>query len=264
MYIKYIFRTILRSIAIGWNHPKVVSAWVFTAFNTIPGFKFSVKLPDDRFQKRNKDRDDGKPTGWNEFEKFFTLSLMGMTVLKFRISDEYQLNLHNFFFKRKARQETGFALEKFRENGFSITFSPRIKVFEPGCNAGKFLYYFIDYYGAEGVGVDIFKSAIDIAKKANIFNDAEFYVSDLVKSDFLSRFSENHFDLTVVSSHFIHVSHFGEFFEKYVSRIVMISKEIIVMERYDPLLENILHKNSFKIFSAGTADLPLIYAYLKK
>ena len=143
-----------------------------------------------------------------------------------------------------------------KSRGIKLNLDHKSIIFEPGCNVGKILTYFSDKYGCNVLGVDIFEPSISAAKKTSISKKETFICKNLVTSQFLNVYSNNHFDLVLLSSHLVHIKHHELGLKLYLRELQRIGKQVIFFEKKDADLLQIAKKLNFELlevydFSVG-------------
>ncbi|MFN4164139.1 MAG: class I SAM-dependent methyltransferase [Ferrovibrio sp.] len=184
---------------------------------------------EDRVKKKQAHRLRGEAVGWADSSRQIRLMVLGRAIPLIQLNGAEEANLQQFYFSRPARFIEQ-AIGHLRDRGFDLALPPRARIFEPGCNAGRYLYYFSDTYDCSICGADIFPPAIHIARKADLFRCARFITADLLRSPFLELFEDRHFDLVVCSSHLSHIMHATDKPEEYLRRLQRIARTTIFLE----------------------------------
>lgn len=233
---RYCLLSIWRSVKIGIKFPRPFIS--FLLFFLLRPFGVKIQRIVEPVHVRQKDAAVKffMPLGWVMGERMYRYTVFNRQFLS-RKHSETEANILNFFFLRNP-----FGLLKIfkgiEQMGGNLVLRKRMKIFEPGCNAGKLLFFLKDLFSGDISGCDIYEPAIKVAKLASGAND-HFFCADLVNSSYLDRFNENGFELTIINSHLTHVFHLQNF-TRYFSELLRISQQIVVYERYTLELFNFL------------------------
>jgi SAM-dependent methyltransferase len=172
------------------------------------------------------------PTGWASTGRELEISLRGRRMLSVALAEGAEANAQQFYFSRSLKDMKA-ALRVFAQHRKTLPLHAGALVFEPGCNAGRYLFYFADRYGCRVFGADVYAPAIDVAKCIALFPGEQFIVTDLVTGKMLEAFSDRHFDMVFLSSHLAHVIHLPGGVKKYLERLMRISKTVIFVEKLE-------------------------------
>lgn len=245
--IRYFLFTTLRFTVLCWNRPKAMLAFGLLRAQKIMPLATLTTVRENVSAVRKKIKRNHQSWGWAVEKRHFVFRFLDMTICTFTISDACQLNLLTFFLNRNPKP-IRVAMEKFDAMGSPIRIDPGMKVFEPGCNAGRNLFFFRDYHGASIVGADIYEPAVRLARKADIFKSADIRVADLVNGDYLSQFRANEFDLTIIRSHLVHVAHIEPSLrDAYFKRLLRISRRVLVIEKQNKVVDQFLSQYGFRV-----------------
>jgi hypothetical protein len=109
------------------------------------------------------------------------------------------------------------------------------RIFEPGCNVGRNLWWLRRAFGCEVVGMDVSARAIETAvtKLWKGVDRARFVVGDVLAPDALAGFPTGHFDLALTRWHLIHVPA-GPCKIAYVQELKRIARTLLVLEPVRP------------------------------
>jgi len=107
----------------------------------------------------------------------------------------------------------------------------RSKVLEPGCNVGRNLFAIQRRYGCRVSGIDISRKAIEIAQNDiwRFMTRANFYVEDVLDTDFFDRIRENQFDLVFTRWHLVHLPR-STVKSQYIETLKRVGKIFIAFE----------------------------------
>jgi hypothetical protein len=109
------------------------------------------------------------------------------------------------------------------------------RVFEPGCNVGRNLWWLRREFGCEVFGMDVSARAIDTAVRKiwKGVDRARFVVGDVLAPDALADFPTGHFDLVLTRWHLIHLPA-GAHKTAYVRELKRIGRTLLVLEPVRP------------------------------
>lgn len=184
----------------------------------------------DRHALKDLAKQNGMPTGWASTGRELEISLLGRRMFAIPLDEGAEANAQQFYFSRSLR-DMKMAMCIFAQYGKVVPLHPGALVFEPGCNAGRYLYYFADRYGCRILGADVYAPAIEAARYAAVFQGEQFVIADLVGGKILEAFADRHFDLVFLSSHLAHVMHLPGGVKKYLERLMRISKTVVFVEK---------------------------------
>lgn len=258
-WIRYLFLTSLRVFVLCWNRPKaILASGIVRAPKVLPLIKVTTHR-ENVSAVRKKIKRKRQSWGWAVEKREFTLQVRDKKIFAFSLDDTSHLNLHTFFLNRSPAPLQS-AIEKFRRLGSPLKIYPGMRVFEPGCNAGRNLFFFKDFYRASIIGADVYEPAVHLARKADIFKNANFFVADLVESQFLDQFLENEFDLTIIRSHIVHIAHIeSPKRQAYLERLIKISRQVLVIEKQNIIVDRFLEQFNFKVITSNGTR----YGYLR-
>jgi SAM-dependent methyltransferase len=109
------------------------------------------------------------------------------------------------------------------------------RVFEPGCNVGRNLWWLRREFGCEVSGMDISARAVETAT-TRLWKGpdrARFVVGDVLTPGVLSGFPDAHFDLVLTRWHLIHLPA-GEPKTAYVGELKRIARALLILEPTRP------------------------------
>lgn len=242
----YLVRSWVRHFVLAVHYPKAAVGAVLQALPSRGPVRWETKCTEDRHATKEAAKKRGEAVGWANSGREITLCVFNKPLLTVTLSEGAESNVQQFFFSRPVAHIRR-ALSVFAELGVPLPLKKGATIFEPGCNAGRYLYYLADRYDCRVVGADIFEPAITVARHANICGDAKFTAADLVRSGFLELFADQHFDLVMCSSHLAHIVHLHTEFEGYLLRLRRITKVMIFLENAAPGLEETARRLGFQV-----------------
>ncbi|MCE7887417.1 MAG: class I SAM-dependent methyltransferase [Alphaproteobacteria bacterium PRO2] len=208
-------------------YPKSGIASFLSKCGRLPLCHYEEKRLGDAVREKIERREQNLSVGWAKFGKVVRFKFCGVSLIGFSLSEE-EINVQQFYFYRSAQLLREY-LNELKALNFQVPTKKGFSVFEPGCNCGGLLFNFADHYGAKIHGADIYAPAIKSAKRLDYLKEADFECADVIQSQYLKKFSDRHFDIVFVSSHFTHIMHVVEL-ENYISELKRISSTIICVE----------------------------------
>lgn len=230
-YFTFLCRSSLRTAVLAFRFPRAAAvAMLQKAFRGRP-FSVTIKNCKDRHVLKEQAKKTVLPVGWASTGRSLEISLAGKRLMSIALAEGAEANAQQFYFSRSLKDMRA-ALRVFAKHGKSLPVHHGALVFEPGCNAGRYLYYFADRYGCRIFGADVYAPAVDVAESAAIFPGEKFMVSDLVCGKALEAFADHHFDLVFLSSHLAHVTHLPGGVKAYLGRLMRVARTVIFIEMH--------------------------------
>lgn len=188
----------------------------------------------------------GCPTGFASTARVLAISLAGKKLLSIKLNKGAEANAQQFYFSRSLK-DIKSALKIFAENGKKLNLHNKALVFEPGCNVGKYLFYFSDLYECQIYGADVYPPACKVADCAALFHGEKIILSNLLSGKLLESFSDQHFDLVFISSHLAHVTHLRGGVKTYLERLTRIGKTTVFIEKNEDKIKKAARELGFWI-----------------
>lgn len=245
-YIKRGFRFFKTSL----RYKRIFLFYFLTKLFPFTFFNFQISHVQDNeliksYKRKNKDS-----VGWAHSEKKLELTVFGKSIYKCVITDPEEVNIHHFYFSRSLKPFIN-SLQYLKKKGIKLNLNNKSIVFEPGSNVGKILTFFCDKYKCNVLGVDVFEPSILAAKKTSISKKETYICKNLVTSNFLKVFSNDHFDLVLLSSHLAHIKHHEFGLKTYIKELQRISKQVIFFEKEDVDLLKVSRKLNFELLQVN-------------
>lgn len=158
-------------------------------------------------------------------KRFKHLRLFGFTLLKWPY---YETIEGNYW---KPANDIVQLVKEMQESGIISTLDEYSKIFEPGCNVGRNLYYLQQEFNCEVVGLDISEKAIEIAEQ-KIWKGRrryKFCVDNALTTDFFNKLDNNTFDLVITRGHLMHIP-LSDAKRKYVETLKRIGRTLVILE----------------------------------
>ncbi|MCC7305660.1 MAG: class I SAM-dependent methyltransferase [Alphaproteobacteria bacterium] len=212
---------------LGVMAPRAFGIFVLLCLLRPLGAGLKAVMPDDKAQTRGQRVHEGKTIGWAEGARIYRIAL-GPFKIDFPVRDGKTMQALNFYYLRPS----SFILRDlaaFDKKGMHVALHESMRVFEPGCNAGRMLLMFRDLYSANVTGLDLFAPAIKIAKKIG-GTRADFRCANVLEDAWLKSLPDDYFDLSIASSFINHVSHL-EGYEDFLQNLARISRQVYIHDR---------------------------------
>lgn len=230
-YARLILRSALRTLVLSCKYPRAaLAAGLQKIFRWGP-VSASLKNADDRHRLKALAKESAKPTGWASSGRELEVSVFGTRLFRVSLAEGEEANAQQFYFSRSLKDFKS-ALAVFSSHGKTIPMREGALIFEPGCNAGRYLFYLSDRHGCRVLGADVYAPAVNIANRAAIYSGEQFIVADLVGGKTLEAFADHHFDMVFLSSHLAHVVHLPGGVTSYLRRLMRIAKTVVFIEKY--------------------------------
>jgi SAM-dependent methyltransferase len=226
-----------RHLRMARMNPRCFGIFALAKVSRLIGGRVEKVIPEESRQRKESVHYARGNVGHAIGKRHYVLKLAGRGLARFEV-DEAEANVLNFYYLRDP-DPVGDLVQRLARKGRLSPTSDWV-VFEPGCNLGRMLFHLRDRYGARVVGADVYGEAIRAANRLATGPKEQFFESDLLESDFLSSRPDACFDLTVISSHLVHVMDKPRFGE-YLAQLKRVSKRIVVHERRARGLEEALH-----------------------
>jgi SAM-dependent methyltransferase len=162
---------------------------------------------------------------YTKVERALKLKWLGITWLSFSYR---QSILGNYW---KPAKDIVELVKEMRIKGLIPMIDERSRIFEPGCNVGRNLYYLQEEFNCECVGIDLSEKAIQIAEQ-KIWKGKKkhtFYVGNCLTTDFFAKTDDRTFDLVFTRWHLIHIPR-SIVKRKYVENLKRIGKTFVILE----------------------------------
>jgi hypothetical protein len=244
-------QAVLRHFRAARGEPRSFGIFVLGKLSRLVGCRMSIEYPTEIELTKDAMRRSGKNVGHVTGQVRYVIKFRGKRLLDFPVG-ETEANLLNFFYLRDPGP-VAQVVRRLERDGV-LKPSRDWVIFEPGCNLGKMLFHFRDAYGSRILGADVYGDAIRLAKRIALEPEEQFHEADLLQSEFLSSRPDRCFDLTVISSHLVHVMD-KPGFARYLEQLRRVSKRIVIHERASPELEALLEKAMPGIRKLGSDPL---------
>lgn len=237
-----------RTIKLLFGIPEVRSAYVIKLLGYIPGFKFKYERV-SRIQERSSFK--GIALGMRRTELWFRNNML----LKVTLESAQAVSAFHFYLNRPTRNF--FKAIRFLENkGYLFNNHAQMKIFEPGCGTGKYLSAYIDKYGGKGIGIDVYKPAIEIAEHSAINNRVKFSCMDVTHVSEVSRLIGDRVDIVFTSSFLVHINNSRNKRRQLLELFKDKSGVVFGLEKKDDGLINDLISSGYKVY---TVDNTIVF-----
>lgn len=206
---------ILRFVCVMLRYRLAATSFGLRLFELLPGFRRSVAYLHDRYEIKQQLKKSKQSIGHALGDRTIICSLFGRQVFGLRLPEGVQATADQFFLNRPIDDAKHMISLAHR----CTEIRPEALVFDPGCGAGRHLFHFVDAYGCRGIGVDIYKPAIDVAESANWDRRVRFYAQSSIEPGFLDTALPEGCDYVFINSWLNHVKDYPGYRE-FIRRIV--------------------------------------------
>ena len=199
--IKLIKKRLLRNIFLA----KAIDEGYWLLFtliiSKIPFFKRISVHDKDKYKLKmnliNNNENVGHALSWRKIYFY----LFGIKLSERKLKEGLPATIEQFYFSRSLNYIQKFIaknneLKQILKNSF---------IFDPGCGCGKHLLYLKDHYSTKIVGIDVYKPAIEAAKRADYLNEAKFINASSLDLNLLQREITEKIDILLIDSWLKHV-----------------------------------------------------------
>jgi len=256
----YHFRLAVRFILVMIRYPRAGFSFVLRCLGLFPGLKRSVHYRKDRYQHKQRLKENKQSIGHALGDRKVACSLFGREILGFNLQEGAEATADQFFLNRPiddARHMIAMA-SRF------VKIRPGDILFDPGCGAGRHLFHFVDKYRCRAVGVDVYPPAIEVAKAANWDRMVRFYADSSLEPGLLESILPEGCDFVFINSWLNHVKDYPGYRE-FATRIVEKCRFLLVItsakddlgalfEKPDILVHGIHDGARFALIRGARAD----------
>lgn len=197
----YRIRQLVRFALVVVRYPKAGLSYALKYLELFPGFKRTIQYRQDRYQLKQQLKQNKLSIGHALGDRIVVCTLFGREILSYSLQEGAQATADQFFLNRPlddARHMIALA-SRF------IEIRPGDFIFDPGCGAGRHLFHFVDKYGCEAVGVDIYRPAIEVAQVANWDRRVQFYAESSLAPGLVEKMLPEGCDFVFINSWLNHV-----------------------------------------------------------
>lgn len=225
------FRSVARFVLVMFRYPRAGVSFALRFFELFPGFRRSVQYRQDHYQAKQQLKQNKQSIGHALGGRTVVCSLFGCQILSLKLEEGVQATADQFFLNRPvddARHMIALAAR-------IVEIQPGDLIFDPGCGAGRHLFHFVDRYGCEAVGVDIYRPAIDVAEAANWDHRVQFHAQSSLGHGLLDSVLPHDCDFVFINSWLNHVKDYPGY-KEFAVRIVEKCRFLLVITSVkDPL-----------------------------
>ena len=200
----------------------------------LPGFKRSVVRLENRYEVKQHLKKNNQSIGHALGDRTIVCAILGQTIAQLRIPEGVQATADQFFLNRPicdAKNMISLARQHIEIKAGDL-------VFDPGCGAGRHLFHFVDAYGCEAIGVDVYQSAIDVAETANCGRLVRFYAQSSLQPGFLDAALPSGCDFVFINSWLNHVKDYPGYRE-FADQIISKCRFLMVINSWKDRLEDL-------------------------
>lgn len=218
-------KKINRFIKISLTTPKSFIAFTFEKIFILFYLKIKIIYPHNKFLIKKIRVKEGKYIGHASETREIIFYFFGIKIFSFILKEGLEATSHQFFYKRSLN-DLKFILSLSSD---VVKINIHDQILDPGCGTGKHLFYLIDNFNCSAVGVDIHKSAIDIANITTLpLDKIKFYNHSSLDLFFLDKLLINHSNIIFINSWINHVMDFPNF-DKALRLLVQKSRYLFVI-----------------------------------
>jgi len=205
---------ILRFARVTWRYPRAGLSFALRALGVVPGFQRTAEYRPDRYTAKQQLKQARQSIG-HARERSIAGKLFGLDLFRLPLPEGEIATADQFFLNRPI-DDAKHMIALARQ---CTEIRPGALVFDPGCGAGRHLFHFVDAHGCRGIGVDIYKPAIDVAESANWDRRVRFYAQSSIEPGFLDAILPEGCDFVFINSWLNHVKDYPGYRE-FIRRIV--------------------------------------------
>ena len=236
--MNYYIKKIVRCLSVMINFPKAGFAFLLRLIGTIYGFKYKVLRDYSEIIKiKDELREEGKSVGHAVQSKKVGLFLLNYNLLTLLVQKGASLTAEHFFLNRPLN-DVKLLLEICKKH---VKLAKGDLVFDPGCGAGKHLFYLTDYYKCLGIGVDVYEPAIRVANKANYDNSITFYNESMLDNESSNEILPSDCDYVFINSWLNHVYMFSGY-DEMINKLLKSCRYMLVINSVKFKLEELIPK----------------------
>lgn len=228
------FKSAIRFALVMYRYPWAGVSFALRFFGIFPGFKRSVQYRQDRYQAKQQMKQSKQSIGHALGDRTVVCSLFGRRIISLKLQEGAEATADQFFLNRPvddAMHMIGLARP-------FVQIRPGDLVFDPGCGAGRHLFHFVDWYGCEAVGIDIYQPAIEVAEAANWDSRVRFYAQSSLEPGLLDTVLPHGCDFVFINSWLNHVKDYPGYRE-FAARIVDNCRYLLVITSTKDSLETL-------------------------
>ncbi len=248
-------KSFIRFLILCISYPKSALSYFGRIVGHIPGFKYEVKRNINAARKfKEAGRVDKYRIGQATHYKNVRLYLFHFLLFQVRVEEGESLTSEHFYLNRSiADLQLLLGL-----SSDYIKLTKKSLVFDPACGTGRHLHYLVDTFGCNGLGIDVYQPAINVANKANFEKNTSFYCESSLDQQNMDKFITNNLDLVFINSWIGYVKD-DKGFNNFISRIIKNSRFIMVVSSINDDLHSIFKCANFVVeYKKGNTQFVLI------
>lgn len=195
------FMTATRYLRVMLHYRWAALCYLLGLLRILPRFELSTAYIRQRTELKGRIKNSGKSVGHALGDRVISYSFCRWKFAQVRLAEGRQATAHQFFLNRPVN-DLNYLL-KISSNIFAIRSSDII--FDPGCGAGRQLLHLSDSFGCQGIGVDIYSPAIEVAETANWDHRVRFYAQTSLRPGALDELLPDGCDFVLMNSWLNHV-----------------------------------------------------------
>ncbi len=210
-----------------------------------PFFYYEIKRDINKAKEfKKKARINNQHHGHITESKEINFYIFKIKVFNFEIFEGENLTTEHYYLNRSIKDIKKILFEAKSH----LNIDSDSLIFDPGCGAGRHLIYLVDKYNCNGIGVDVYKPAIQVAKKLNLSKKCNFICSSSLDGNILNLLIKKKPDLILINSWLSFVK-YNKDFELFIKTIRKINCKLIIISNIKEEVEilfkdfGILYKN---------------------
>jgi SAM-dependent methyltransferase len=217
-------RSAARFLHVMLRYRRAGASFLLRGLEIVPGFRRKVAYLQDRYQVKQQMKRSQQSIGHALGDRTIVCTWVGRQVCSLRLPEGAEATADQFFLNRPL----GDAKHVITLATPFVQIRPGDLVFDPGCGAGRHLYYFVDTLGCRAIGVDIYKPAIEVAEAANWDRRIRFLAQSSIEPGFLDAVLPEGCDFVFINSWLNHVKDYPGYLE-FARRVVEKSRFLLII-----------------------------------
>jgi len=191
-------------------------------------FRYIVKRDiDSAINLKGYHKKNQIPTGHIIQNKKVFFFILKLKIFSFVIEEGKNLTIEHYYLNRSLKDIK--LLMKLTLKYINI--SKNSTILDPGCGPGRHLIYLTDLFKCKGIGIDIYKPAINVANKIKITSNCNFIHGSSLDINLTKRLDKKSIDFVLINSWLGFVKkrddfiHFLEFISSLKCKILIITNK---------------------------------------
>ncbi len=225
----------VRFLRVMLRYRRAGASFLLRGLEIVPGFRRKVVYLQDRYQVKQQMKLRQQSIGHALGDRTIVCTWAGHQVCSLRLPEGVEATADQFFLNRPIRD----AMHVIKLASQFVQIRPGELVFDPGCGAGRHLYYFVDSLGCRAIGIDIYKPAIEVAQTANWDRRVRFLSQSSIEPGILESVLPQGCDYVFINSWLNHIKDYPGY-EEFARRVVMKCRYLLVITSTKDQLDRLL------------------------